>query len=292
MGDSFIKKLNDSDIGQWLSFAGNFSGTLGGIAAFISLFQESDTDKILSAINQLRQDIERDFKQLGDLIAQQTQLVVDTVNRDAMALALSRSDIANDRIQDFLTNNNAQALDTAKTESIGGVRFFTELGLNAPDLPFFMPGLVKAATIRIFVIGSQPLALREPRAVVVNDVSLIVTSLATMIDAMKRKVDAAHTVTRFSHSIRCAPLPQLTVGPPGRTVFVIDGFAHEEDGVRLDFFDAQKENPPCEQPSGFEGEAQSAAIQARSQGVVDELAFLGVPAVEQILQSWRNLLIA
>jgi hypothetical protein len=114
-----------------------------------SPFQQSDSDKILSAISQLRQDIERDFEQLGDLIAQQTQLVVDTTNRDAMALALSRSDIANGRIQDFLTNNNNQALDTAKTESIGGVRFFTELGLNAPDLPFFIPGLVKAGTIRI-----------------------------------------------------------------------------------------------------------------------------------------------
>ena len=103
MADSFIKRLNDRDVGQWLAFASNLSGTIGGIAAFISLFQESDTDKILGAIMQLRQDIERDFKQLGDLIAQQTQLIVDTVNRDAMALALSRSDIANDRIQDFLT---------------------------------------------------------------------------------------------------------------------------------------------------------------------------------------------
>jgi hypothetical protein len=240
----------------------------------------------------LRQDIERDFKQLGDLIAQQTQLVVDTTNRDAMALALSRSDIANGRIQDFLTNNNNQALDTAKTESICGVRFFTELGLNAPDLPFFIPGLVKAGTIRILVIASEPLALREPRAVVVDDLNLMVTFLATMIDAIKRKVDIAHTVTRISHSIRCSVLPQLTVGPPGRTVFVVDGFAHEENGVRLEFFDAQRGNPPCEQPSGLEGEAQAAAIQARNKGVADELAFLGIPAFDQILQSWRNLLMA
>jgi hypothetical protein len=140
--------------------------------------------------------------------------------------------------------------------------------------------------------GQDRPAYARPRAVAVNDVNLIVTSLATMIDAMKRKVDAAHIVNRLSHSIRCSPLPQLTVGPPGRTVFVIDGFTHEGDGVRLAFFDAQKGNPPCEQPSGFESEAQAAAIQARSQGVVDELAFLGVPAVEQILQSWRNLLTA
>jgi hypothetical protein len=292
MADSFIKEINDSDVGQLLGLAANFSGTIQGIAAFISLFQQSDSDKILSAISQLRQDIERDFKQLGDLIAQQTQLVVDTTNRDAMALALSRSDIANGRIQDFLTNNNNQALDTAKTESIGGVRFFTELGLNAPDLPFFIPGLVKAGTIRILVIASEPLALREPRAVVVDDLNLMVTFLATMIDAIKRKVDIAHTVTRISHSIRCSVLPQLTVGPPGRTVFVVDGFAHEENGVRLEFFDAQQGNPPCEQPSGLEGEAQAAAIQARNKGVADELAFLGIPAFDQILQSWRNLLMA
>jgi hypothetical protein len=292
MSDSFIKEINDSDVGQLLGLAANFSGTIQGIAAFISLFQQSDADKILGAISQLRQDIERDFKQLGDLIAQQTQLVVDTTNRDAMALALSRSDIANGRIQDFLTNNNNQALDTAKTESIGGVRFFTELGLNAPDLPFFIPGLVKAGTIRILVIASEPLALREPRAVVVDDLNLMVTFLATMIDAIKRKVDIAHTVTRISHSIRCSVLPQLTVGPPGRTVFVVDGFAHEENGVRLEFFGAQRGNPPCEQPSGLEGEAQAAAIQARNKGVADELAFLGIPAFDQILQSWRNLLMA
>jgi len=292
MADSFIKEINDSDVGQLLGLAANFSGTIQGVAAFISLFQQSDSDKILSAISQLRQDIERDFKQLGDLITQQTQIVVDTVNRDAMALALSRSDIASGRIQEFLTSNNNNALEAAKTESIGGVRFFTELGITAPDLPFFLPGLVKAGTIRIFVIASEPLALREPRAVVVDDINLMVTFLASMIDSIKRKVDAAHTVTRFSHSVRCPPFPQLTLGAPGRTVFVIEGFDHEENGVRLEFFDAQRGNLPCEQPSGFEQDAEASAAQARTQGVADELAFLGIPAFEQILQSWRNLLIA
>lgn len=289
---SFIKRLDDSDIGQWLSFASNLSGTLQFLGPVISLFVESDTDKILDKIKELQQDLDRDFKELGDLIKQQTQIIVDNQNRDAMALALSRSDIAASRIQEFLTNKDTQALETAKTESIGGVRFFTELGLNAPDLPFFMPGLVKAGSIRIFVIASEPLALREPRAVVVDDVDLMVASLAAMTGAVKRNVDAAHIVNRLSHSIRCAPLPQLTVGPPGRTVFVIDGFTHEEDAIRLAFFDAQRGNPPCEQPSGLESEAQAAAIQARNQGVADELAFLGVPAVEQILQSWRQLLTA
>lgn len=299
MADSFLKRINDGDAGQLLALAANFSGTIGGIVAFISLFQESDTDKILGAINQLRQDIERDFAQLGDLIRQQTQIVVDTVNRDTMALALSRSDIASDRIQDFLANNDSQALEDAKTESIGGVRFFTELGLTSPDLSFFMPGLIKAGTIRLFVIASEPLSLREPRPVVVNDVTLMVGFLASMIDSIKRTVDAAHYVKQISHSQACSALPQSPVplGAPHRTVFVVDGYSHYEinppgDDVLLEFFDAQQGNPPCEQPSGLEGEARSAAVQARSQGVTDELAFLGVPGFEQVLQSWRNLLAA
>src|SRR5260370_32813270 len=141
MADSFIKRITDSDGAQLLGLAAKFSGTLQGVLTFISLFEESDTDKILNAIDQLRQDLERDFRDLGDLIKQQTQIVVDAVNRDTMALALSRSDIAANRIQDFLTNNDNQALETAKAESVGGVRFFTELGLSSPDLLFFLPGL-------------------------------------------------------------------------------------------------------------------------------------------------------
>ena len=80
------------------------------------------------------------------------------------------------------------------------------------------------------------------------------------------------------------------MGLPPRIVFVIDGYSHDEDGVRLQFFDAQQGNPECEQPSGFEDEARSGAIQARNQGVADELALLGVPGFEEILQSWRELL--
>lgn len=296
MADSFIKRINEGNAGHLVGFAANFSGTIQGIVAFISLFTQSDTDKILNAIDQLRQDIERDFRELGDLIKQQTQIVIDTVNRDTMALALSRSDIAVSRIQEFLTNNNNQALETAKAESIGGVRFFTELGLNSPDLPFFLPGLVKAGTIRIFVIAAEPPApgFREPRAVVVDDINLMVTFLASMIDSIKRKVDAAHTISEKSHSTTCPPLPQSPVpaGQPHRIVFVIDGYSHEENGVLLEFFDAQRGNFRCEQPSGFEEEALSGAIQARNQGVADELAFLGVPGFEQVLQSWRSLLTA
>jgi hypothetical protein len=95
--------------------------------------------------------------------------------------------------------------------------FFTDLSLTAPDLPFFMPGFIKAGTIRIFVIASEPLAVREPRPVIVTTVNAIVTSLGTMIDATKRKIDAAHIVNRVAHNIRCPVHPQIVRSRGGTT---------------------------------------------------------------------------
>src|ERR1035438_3869575 len=61
--------------------------------------------------------LDTDFDQLGNLIQQQTQIIVDTVNRDGMALALSSSDVATARIQTFLSNNDPEALEIAESES-------------------------------------------------------------------------------------------------------------------------------------------------------------------------------
>ena len=294
--ETFLHRINESDFGQLIGLVANFSGTIQGIAAFISLFEESDTDKILDAINGLRQDLDRDFQELGDLIQQQTQIIVGVVNRNAMASALSRSDIAADRIQEFLTSGSSnQALEAAKTESIGGARFFSELGVTSPDLSFFLPGLVKAGTIRLFVIAGEPSGLKEPGPVVLDDVNTMILFLSSMIDSIKRKVDAAHTVTQHSHSVVCPPFQQISAGGPAptgslnRIVLVIDGYSHDEDGVQLEFFDAQQGNDRCAQPSGHEKQARADVLQARSQGVTDELAALGIPNYEQILQSWRNL---
>ena len=124
----------------------------------------------------------------------------------------------------------------------------------------------------------------------------MVNLLSNMIDTIKSTVDAAHTVNEKSHIVRCPVHPQIRenaeppVGAPFRNVTVIDGYYHEERGQILAFFDAQQGANPCEQPSGYEGEALAAAQQARAQGVTDELAFIGIPYFEQILQSWRNLI--
>ena len=210
-----------------------------------------------------------------------------------MALALSRSDIAFNRIREFLTNNNNQALEDARAESIGGVRFhrtWSKLVRSTVLSSWFSQGGYNSDFRDCF--GTR--GLREPRAVVVDDVNLMINFLASMIGSIKRKVDAAHIITTKSHYANCPLIQPIVLGDRtefgGRKVFVIDGYSHEENDVRLEFFDAQRDNLPCEQPSPWQEQAWLDAIQARRKGVTDELAFLGVPGFQQILQSWRNLL--
>jgi len=296
----FVQSIQNSGALQLIGVIANCSGiissTLGVISFVEGLTQPSNSD-ILNAIQQLQQTLETDFAALGDLIQQQTQIIVNTVNRDGMALALSNSDVALDRIQDFLSNGDNSALETAESASIAGISFFSELDLTSPaDLLFFLPGLVKAGTVRVFVIASEPLKVRETVNVIVENITAMVTLLSAMIDSVVSTITAAHTVNTVSHIIRCPGLQQVAKAnspdfvPPERIVTVIDGDYHEERGIQLQFFDAQRGNPPCEQPSGLEGIALAAAEQARTQGISDELAFIGIPQFQQILQSWQDLI--
>ena len=299
--ETFAQKISNNDALQLIGVIANCSGIISsalGIYSFFEGLEQPDNATLLNAINQLAQTLQNDFNQLGELIQEQTQIIVDTVNRDGMALALSSSDVAAARIQAFLSDNDPAALETAISESIAGVSFFAELNLSSPaDLLYFLPGLVKAGAIRIFVIFSEPPASREPTSVVVANINSMVTLLSAMIDSVIATTNAAHTVGVKSHTTRCSVIPEVVqgrsapagLGSPVRTVTVIDGYTHDEHGVVLQFFDAQQGNPPCEQPSGHEKAALAAAQQARSQGVSDELAFIGIPAFQQILQSWTEL---
>jgi hypothetical protein len=296
---TFAQSISNSGALQLVGVIANFSGILSSALAvysFIEGLNQPSNATILNAIEQLQQALQSDFTQLGDLIVQQTQTVVDTVNRDAMAGALANSDVATDRIQAFLSSNDQDALQTAITESIAGVQFFLELDLSAPaDLFFFLPGLVKAGTIRIFVIASEPKSAQEPSEVVIDNINSMVNLLSTMINSIKATVSAAHTVVTESHTIQCGAQQEVQagsepgVGPAHRTVTVINGYYHDERGAILEFFDAQKENDPCEQPSGLEQAALAAAEQAQTQGIYDELAFMGIPGFEEVLQSWTAL---
>lgn len=298
--DSFAAKISGNGALQLVGVVANFSGIVSsalGIYSFFDTLGQPSNSQILDAIQKLQATIEADFAQLGDLIQQQTQIVVDTVNRDGMALALSRTDVANARIQAFLSNGDVTALETAETESIAGVQFFNELGLTSfADMLFFLPGLVKAGSIRVLVLASEPAATREPNSVIVDNVGSMVNLLSNMIDTIKATTDAAHTVNEKSHTAHCPVNQPVHAGEapgpsaPFKEVKVIDGYYHEERGEILAFFDAQQGANPCEQPSGHEGAALAAAQQARTQGVADELAFIGIPYFEKVLQSWNNLI--
>lgn len=163
-----------------------------------------------------------------------------------------------------------------------------------------MPGLIKAGTIRIGVIVMQDPNFSTSRPDYVDEIRQMIALHGSMIGIIKSTVNAAHTVSQQSHSIPCSALPEISLPSlppqspvpaelPKRIVFVIDGYSHEENGVSLEFFDAQGNTPPCEQPSGLEKEARSGAIQARSQGVADELAFIGIPGFEAVLQNWKTM---
>jgi hypothetical protein len=301
---TFAQTISNSDSLQFIGVIANCSGIISSTLAVISFIQgltEPNNSQILNAIEQLQQTLNADFTALGNLIQQQTQIIVDTVNRDGMALALSNSDVAMAQIQDFLSNNN-DSLVTAEADSVAGISFFSELDLTAPaDLLFFLPGLVKAGTVRVFVIASEPLKDREPTDVIVENITAMITLLSAMIDSVVSTITAAHTINTKSHTIRCSALQQVVEAntpyankpdfdTPYRTVTVIDGYYHKERGIILQFFDAQRGNPPCEQPTGFEEEALAAAEQARTQGISDELSFIGIPQFQLILQSWQNLI--
>jgi len=298
----FAKFIQDSDSLQIIGVVANISGIISSglaIYSFIDDLGQPSNQDILNAIQSLQQTLESDFTQLGDLIAQQTQIIVDTVNRDAMATALASSDVATARVQDFLNSKDKAALDTAKSESIAGVQFFIELNLSsAADLAFFLPGFVKAGTMRLFVIASEPAALREPKSVILDNVNAMVALLSSMIASGMNTVSSAHTVSEKSHTARC-PVIQPVEGDGEsagagtfKTVLVIDGYSHDEYGESLEYFDAQKGNPQCEQPSGLEKSALAGAQLSRSAGVTAEQAFIGIPQFQQILQSWKNMVTA
>jgi hypothetical protein len=79
--------------------------------------------------------------------------------------------------------------------------------------------------------------------------------------------------------------------------FLIDGYAHEERVTddagntvthEFEFFHVRGIVEDTEDPGAAMAFAK--AENARNQGVAEELAFLGIPGFEAILQNWKTLL--
>ena len=129
---TFWGQINARNAAQLLSFAANF-GQVSGIAVqivmgIISQFSESDTQLILDAINQLQVQLQTDFFQLANLIVQQAKIIEQTIDRDAMATALSHTDAAISEMNTFLQTRNPTDLSLANDESaVGLVSFSTRV---------------------------------------------------------------------------------------------------------------------------------------------------------------------
>jgi hypothetical protein len=226
-----------------------------------------------------------DFKKLGDLIKQQAQIIEATVNRDAVATALSHTDAALSSLNTFVRTKNADDLRFASNESVLGVGFFLELSQTPPDV-FFLPGLIKAGTARIAVIVAQDPNFLTSRPDDVDQISRMIALLRAMIDSIKQRIDAAHIVNERDHIIHSVP-------PKG----IIDGFVHNElitDALgdtttqELQFFHAIGLPEDPEDPRA--AKALLHAQNARNQGVRDEIAFLGIPGFEAIALNWIEVI--
>jgi hypothetical protein len=284
----FFEGINSSEAGQLLSLTANSLQVIGFFEPIIAgLLTESDTDKLLDAIHTLQQTLDNDFAALGSLIKQQIRLVIQNEDTIALAQALAHSRTGSDKFERFLRTKDALDIDDADTESDLGVQFFVNLPDPQPGAtlvanridPFFLPGAVKAGTIRILVIIKQDPGFRTiPNDV--DQINNIINLVQGMVDNVRNIVNAAHTVQLKAHELHTST---KTSGP----VIVYDGVFHEEHGQPLQFFsagEARNEDDPRLR------KAFTAAEAARTAGVSAELAFLGIPQTEKIVNQWRKAL--
>ena len=211
----------------------------------------------------------------------QIQDLANILTQDFAAEALSHTDGAVAELNTFLRSKNPTDLSLANDESAVGVAFFLNQSFTNPNVAF-MPGLVKAGTARILVMTAQePNLFKRPDFVL--EVGQMISLLRNMIVEIREKVDSAHVITEISHQVRSQP-PRV----------IIDGYAHEESVTdssgntvfhQLQFFPAVGLPSDSTDPGAMRAYTQ--ALLARSQGVSDELSYMGIPGFEAILQNWR-----
>jgi hypothetical protein len=114
--NGFIKEINDGEAGQFLALAANSYGTFQAAFAVYGLVNQlfnptpSDTDRILSAIDQLSQTVAKDVEKLGDLIKQQIQLVIQNEDTLEMTNRLAMASTASDKLARFIRTREAADL--------------------------------------------------------------------------------------------------------------------------------------------------------------------------------------
>jgi hypothetical protein len=280
VGESWVDKINGTDAAKLAGLAAN----LIQIGTFIDAYFQPDSGDVLDAIDALKQEIEVDFEQLGDLVAQQTQLVLKDIDTVALADALAHSATAMDHLATWLRTKNDPDLEFALNESDLGIQFFLALPATADDpgqasqtQPYFLPGMAKAGTVRTCVLtardGTALWRVHED----VEEVTEIIALLEGMIDSIEATVNAAHIV-------EWGKVPD-TADPVEWAYF------HEEAGTVLETFTV---GPLATNEASYEqvqkrvAQMLKAAQAARAQGVTGELGFMGIPTYQALIDTrWK-----
>jgi hypothetical protein len=283
----FFATINGSGAGQLLSLAANCFQVYGFVEPLIAgAIGESgpDNQDILDAIDQLAQELEVDFAQLGDLVVQQIQLVLENEDAIALADALAHSGTAMDHLTNWLRTKQDADLQFALNESDLGIQFFIALPATAEDpgqasqtQPYFLPGMAKAGTVRVLALMARDGTQLWRVVGDVGEVSEIITLLEDMIASIEGSVNAAHTLVWGQE--------------PGSADPAIWGYFHEEHGTVLQFFPAgplATNAAEYAQSQKLIAAARGRADTARAAGVAAELAYLGIPQYQALIDGqWR-----
>ena len=283
----FLAHLNGTEGGNILGLAANCFQVYGFVEPLIAdLIGGSgpDDQDVLNAISALAQQLEADFSELGNLILQQIQLVLANENAIALADALAHTGTAMDHLTNWLRTKTASDLDAADNESDLGIQFFLALpaagedpGQASQTQPYFLPGIAKAGTVRVLALMARDGTALWKVGADVNEATAIIGLMEGMLASIEATVNAAHTVVWGRLPASADPVEW--------------GYFHEEHGIVLQYFNA---GPSATNAAEFAqrqkliARARSDADAARAAGVAAELAFIGVPDYQAIVDGqWK-----
>jgi hypothetical protein len=287
----FFARINEKEAAQFLSLAANSIQVGQLVWQIVSAeVSESDTDQILNAISELSRKLDQDFEQLGALIDQQIERVLENENAIALADAMahsatgSTSSIATSGRATPPTSRMPIPSRTSASSSFSRCRRRPTRARRARH----SRSSCRASARRVSFASSCS-SRRTLRRIPddVRQVQAIVALAQGMIDAITATVESAHTIELVVSELPAAEAADehpRQPGHPPQPVYVYEGYYHDENGEHLEFFSAGEARRP-DDPRALTAKAEAEA--ARERGVGAELAYLGIPQFQQLVGTWK-----